>query len=148
MKRLVLGLVAGLALVAGGCAEDGDLTTMDGDRKEKIEPGDVEEGDVPVGKEITLTGDVTKVYDDRTFSLSDDGIDFEEDLVVVTKDALPFTADEDAEVKVTGTVKTFTVTEAEKEFDWDFDSDVETELETDIEYYLADAKIEVIDPTD
>jgi len=148
MKRFVLGLMTGLALVISGCAEDGDLTTMDDDRNEKIEPGDVEEGDVPVGKQVTLTGDVTKVYDDRTFALSDDGIDFEEDLVVVTKEALPFTADEDAEVKVTGTVKTFTVTEAEEEFDWDFDSDVETELEQHIEYYLADAKIEVIDPND
>ena len=96
MKRFALGLMTGLALVVSGCA-DGDLTTMD-DRNEKIEPGDVEEGDVPVGKQITLTGDVKKVYDERTFALSDEGIDFEEDLIVVTKEPLPFTADEDGQL--------------------------------------------------
>jgi len=144
MKRFVLSLMTGLALVVAGCAEN-DLTTMNDDRNEKIEPGDVEEGDVPVGKQITLTGDVKKVYDERTFALSDEGIDFEEDLIVVTKEPLPFTADEDAEVKVTGTVSTFAVVEAEKEYDWDFEPEVETELE-DIKYYLTDAKIEVIEP--
>lgn len=150
MKRFVLCLMTGLALAASGCAES-DLTTADNnddDRNENIEPGDVEEGDVPVGKQVTLSGDVKKIYDDRTFALSDDGLDFEEDLIVVSKEPLPFTADSDAEVKVTGTVKTFTVTEAEEEFDWDFDNEVETELEKDIEYYLTDAKIEVVDPNE
>ena len=146
MKRFVLCLMTGMALVVAGCAES-DLTTMNDDRKEKIEPGDVEEGEVPVGKQVTLTGDVTKVYDEHTFALSDEGIDFEEDLIVVTKEPLPFTAEDGAKVKVTGTVKTFAVVEAEKEYDWDFDPEVETELE-EIEYYLTNAAIEVTEAED
>jgi hypothetical protein len=142
MKKLVLCLMTGLALTASGCVDD-NLTEMRDRTDDKIKPGDVEEGEVPVGKEITLHGDVKRIYDKHTFVLSDDGYDFSEDLLVLTKDELPFTAGSDLEVKVTGIVDNFTVVEAEEEYDWDFDGDVETELEKDIEYYLRDAKIEV-----
>ena len=113
MRQLVFCFVTGFALVVSGC-NDMDNTTAD--KTEKIEPGDVEDGEVPVGKEVTMKGDVTKVYDAHTFALSDPGIDFEQDLIVVTKDPLPFTAEDDAEVQVTGTVNKFGIVEVEN--DW------------------------------
>lgn len=145
MKHFVFCFLTGFAMVVCGC-DDGNLTT-DKEGTEKIEPGDVEDGEVTVGKEVTLKGEVTKVYDAHTFSLSDPGIDFEKDLVVVTKDALPFQAEDDATVEVKGTVEKFAVVEVEEEYGWDFDPQVEIELE-DVKYYLKDATINVIEPAD
>src|SRR5690606_32268149 len=117
-----------------GCEAENGLN-VNNNNDEEIEPGDVEDAEVPVGQQVTLKGEVTKVYDERTFSLSDEGIDFEKDLIVVTKEPLPFTAEDDAMVEVTGTVAKYTVVEVEKDYDWDFTAEVETELE-DTEYYL------------
>ena len=150
MKKFALCFVTGLALVISGCADaDNDMTNNEttNNEVENPEPSDVEEGEVRVGEQVTLTGDVSEVYDARSFSLSDEGWDWEQDLIVVTKDDLPFTAGEDAEVKVTGTVKAYSVVEVEKEYGWDFEPEVEAELE-DTKYYLADARIEVIEPGD
>lgn len=148
MKKLVLCVVTGLALTVSGCNDDiGDTTADSDDKTEKIEPGDVQDEEVPVGKEVTLTGEVTKVYDAHTFSLSDKGWDWEKDLIVVTKDALPFGAEDDAIVKVTGTVKEYALVEVESEYGWDLDPEVEVELE-DTKYYLSGSKVEVTQPAD
>ena len=143
MKQLIYCAVTGFALLICGCNEN----TMDNERAEKTKPSDVEEGDTPVGTEVTLKGAVSEVYDAHTFSLSDPGIDFEQDLIVVTKEPLPFTAEDGANVQVTGTVKQFSVVEVEKEYGWDFDPEVEVELE-DVEYYLSNATLTVTEPAD
>lgn len=142
MKRYMLCFATGLALVMAGCGDIGDRTADYDDENQATEPGDVEDGEVAVGKEITLEGDVTHVYDAHAFRLSDKGIDLEKDLIVVTKDPLPFTAEDDAVVAVTGKVAKFATIEVEKEYGLDFDPEVEIELE-DVEYYLADASITV-----
>lgn len=147
MKHLLYCFAAGFALLIAGCGDLGDTTAGPDNQNERTEPGDVEDGEVAVGKEITLKGDVTKVYDAHTFSLSDKGWDFEEDLIVVTKDPLPFTAEDDAVVEVKGTVAKFSVVEVEKEYGLDFDPEIEVELE-DVEYYLADATIDVTQTAD
>lgn len=103
MKKLVLCVVTGLAFMVSGCNDNiGDTAADSDDKEQKIEPGDVQDAEVPVGKEVTLTGEVTKVYDTHSFSLSDKGLDWEKDLIVITKDALPFGAQDDAIIKVTG----------------------------------------------
>lgn len=141
MRHLVFCAVTGFTLFVFGCSEN---PATDNDAA-KTKPSDIEEGDTPIGTEVTLKGAVSEVHDNHTFSLSDPGIDFEQDLIVVTKEPLPFTAEDGANVQVTGTVKQFSVVEVEKEYGWDFDPEVEIELE-DVDYYLSNATLTVTDP--
>lgn len=149
MKKFVLSFVTGLAIAVTGCGDNTGVEnpTVDMDENEVLEPGDVEDGEVPVGKKVKLHGEVSDVYGTNSFALSDDGWDWEDDLIVVSKDALPFGAEEDAEVNVTGTVKAYSVVEIEKEYGIDLDPEVEVELE-DTKYYLSGANIEVVESAD
>ncbi len=149
MKSFIFCLTAGFALVLSGCSDNDNVNKTNADKSPpgNVEPEDVQKGNVPMGEEITLKGEVTKVFDTHTFRMDDPGFDFDKDLVVVTKDALPMNAVEGATVQATGTVKKFSVVDVDKDYDWDFDPEVKVELE-DVKYFLGNAKVEVLQPAE
>ena len=105
--------------------------------------GDVSEGDVPAGQTVTVTGEVERLYDERTFTLSGDNEILKPDLAIVSRSPLPAGVAEDTDLKVTGTVRKIGVVEVERELGWDLQQEVEVELEGIKSYLVADT-VEIV----
>ena len=130
MKNMMSKMnVAALACLLGlvGCARDGEVT-----------PGDVAEGDVPAAQAVTVRGSLERQLDERSFTMSGTAEIFSDDLVVVSRTALPLITEED-EIEVTGTVRTVDHVEIERETSWTFNPQVTVELEDVTGYLVADS---------
>lgn len=103
---------------------------------------DVAEGEAATGEVKTLTGEVVKVIDARTFTMKDEHEWLEDDLLtVVSKTDLPADFNDEDEVTVTGTVQNVAYTEIETGYDWDFDPEIEAELEDVKGFFIADSVV-------
>ncbi|GAB5442399.1 MAG: hypothetical protein Fues2KO_27480 [Fuerstiella sp.] len=101
---------------------------------------EVAEGEAPSGSVTTVTGEVIRVLDARTFTMKDEHEWLEDDpLVVVSSSDLPADFNDEDEVTVTGTVRNVAFTEIESGYDWDFDPEVEVELEEVRGFLIADS---------
>lgn len=133
-KAALMTTVLAGGVMLSGCGGD-----------ERTGPGDVSQGEVPAGQAVTVTGEIERRYDDRTFTLSGENELLKPDLVVVSRTPLPATATEDSQLRVVGTVRKIGIVEVERELGWDFQPEVEVELE-EIESYLVADSVEVIPP--
>ncbi len=83
------------------------------------------------GKQVTLVGEVDNVFGERSFELEGNDWLFDEELLVVSKNAPRLggrTIEDGDEVVVTGTVRMMT-TDVERDTGWDLSSEVEVEWE-------------------
>jgi hypothetical protein len=72
------------------------------------------------GKAVTVRAEVEKVFGPRMFTLDEDAVGAEPDVVVLT--ANPHGVGDDAEVTVHGTVRRFARGDLERDYDWIDDS--------------------------
>lgn len=82
-----------------------------------------------LGRTVTVTGEVDDVLSPRAFTIDDNDLLGEEDLLVVnaTTPVVPIT--EDSRVQVTGPVRRFIKAEIDKEFEWGPGQEFEVEYE-------------------
>jgi len=135
MKRTVKNLnVAALLCLLGllGCG-----------RNDVVTPGDIAEGDVPPAQAVTVRGSLERQLDERSFTMSGTAEIFSDDLVVVSRTALPVMSDGD-EIEVTGTVRQVDRIEIERETNWQFNPQITIEL-TDVTGYLVADSVRVIE---
>lgn len=101
---------------------------------------EVAEGEAQTGEVVTVTGEVIRVLDSRSFSMKDEHEWLEDNpLVVVSSTNLPTDFNDEDEVTVTGTVRNVAYTEIESGYDWDFDPEIEAELEEVRGFLIADS---------
>lgn len=94
-----------------------------------------------LGQQVSVAGEVEEKYGPRSFILESGGLFNDEILVVVPRDAQGLKAQqlqEDADIIVTGTVRSMTVIDVERELGWDFDPEIEMELEGTQNYLVAE----------
>ncbi len=93
------------------------------------------------GKKVTVAGEIEDKLDARSFVIESGGI-FDDEIVVLTppgsKGLRPLQLNEDADIVVTGTVRSYPVMELERELGWDLDPELEVELEGTRNYLVAD----------
>jgi hypothetical protein len=95
-------------------------------------------------KRITVAGEVEEFLDPRSFVLESGGFLMDEITVIMPEGAKgvdPALLREDSEVRVIGTVRTFSAVDIEREFDWDFAPAITVDLEKTNTYLVAE-KIE------
>lgn len=83
------------------------------------------------GRQVRVPGEVSERVDDRSFILESGGWIDDEILVVLSQNAtqLAGLVNDDAELIVTGTVRTYQVVDIERETGWDFNPEIEAEFE-------------------
>lgn len=94
-----------------------------------------------VGQKVSVAGEIEEKYGPQSFILESGGIFNDEILVVVPKEARGLSGQQlrdDADIVVTGTVRTMTVVELERELSWDFNPEFEMELEGTRNYLVAE----------
>ncbi len=129
MRSAILSLFAVLAFFVG-CNDDS------AGPEQGTTVRDVEEADGPfleglLGTTVTVSGDVSAVYDERAFEIAGDDIGGEGILVVVpTAEILDEGGVEEGELfQVTGEIQRLVTVDIEREYDLDFDADIEAEFE-------------------
>jgi hypothetical protein len=124
-KLNVAALVCLLCLA--GCGQDDGPT-----------PGDVAQGDVPAAQAVTVRGTLQRQLDERSFTMSGTADFFSDDLVVVSRSALPVINVGD-EIEVAGTVRQINHIEVSQETNWQFNPQVRIELEDVTGFLVADS---------
>lgn len=92
--------------------------------EEKIEA--VKQGEVALGTEMQIKGEVDDKISDKAFRLEAVNELWGDKVLVLGKDQLDVT--DGAEVQVQGTVKKLVVAEIERELGWDLDPEIEAEF--------------------
>lgn len=121
-------LVLGLVLTTGACA-----------RNTETETGAARISDNPeafIGQTVTVRGEVDDIRGVQTFTLNDNDLIADEDLLVIASEPLtdlvrePAGAalQEDDRIRVSGTVRRLVVTDIERELDFDLDPELEVEF--------------------
>lgn len=94
-----------------------------------------------IGQKVTVAGEIENKIDARSFVLESGGI-FDDEIVVLvpqkSQGLKPMRLNEDANIVVTGTVRSLPVVEVERQLGWDLDPEVEVELEGTRNYLVAD----------
>lgn len=94
-----------------------------------------------VGQRVSVAGELQEWLDARAFVLESGGIFDDEMTVIVPKDAKgmsPRELPEDADIVVTGTVRSTTLVEIERELGWDLDPELEIEFDGTRTYLVAE----------
>lgn len=82
------------------------------------------------GNQVTVVGEVSKIYSPRAFALESGGL-LDESILVVTKTPIqvlaPMTLEEGNDIAVTGVVQRMVVADIEREIGWDLEAGIETE---------------------
>lgn len=161
INLITYSLILGLVLFVAACDDTTDNTTVANDTtnaentavdnttdntvaptdntaattdEAEIEPGDiVTNPDNYIGKTVTVTGEVEKVFSKRAFLLDEEAVTGDKDLLVLSPDKteLNLEAIDDSwlndGVKVTGKVVRMVTADVEKELGWDLDNELEVE---------------------
>ncbi|AEI67179.1 hypothetical protein [Corallococcus macrosporus] len=93
------------------------------------------------GRTVSVAGEIKDKIDWRSFVLESGGIFDDEIVVLVPGDSqglTPLRLSEDANVVVTGTVRSLPLVEVERQLGWDLDPELEVELEGTRDYLVAD----------
>lgn len=108
-------------------------------------PMDVEELNDKIaqhaGKQVSVAGEIEDWLDARTFVLESGGLFNDEIAVIVPPNVKGLDVQrlrEDADIVVSGTVRSVPVIELERELGWDFDPQLEVELEGTKNFLVAD----------
>lgn len=123
------------------------FAAVTGCESEQIDPGDIAEGNVKTGKRFVVSGEVEEWSGLRTFVLSNAGPDFEDDLLVVSKQPLSQKVYDGVHVRVTGVVRECEVEDLEKELGFELPASVTARLDQKKRCLLAD-KVVVTIPGD
>lgn len=82
------------------------------------------------GNQVTVVGEVSKIYSPRAFALESGGL-LDESILVVTKTPIqvlaPMTLEEGNDIAVTGVVQQMVVADVERDIGWDLEAGIETE---------------------
>lgn len=93
------------------------------------------------GQRVSVAGEIEEKLDGRSFILESGGLINDEILVLVPKNAQGINAQQlrdDANLVVTGTVRSMPVVEVERELGWDLDPQLEVELEGARNFLVAE----------
>ncbi|HYO58395.1 hypothetical protein [Archangium sp.] len=93
------------------------------------------------GRQVSVAGEIEEWLDSRSFVLESGGLFNDEIAVVVPPNAKGLDLQrlhEDADVVVSGTVRSVPVIELERELGWDFDPELEVELEGTKNFLVVD----------
>jgi hypothetical protein len=119
-SALAIGAVAFVVIIGIAAA----LSTLDGrSPADRVAIGAAAVAAAPdayYGKTVTIAGDVADVYGPRMFTLDEDTLGADTDLLVLLKHPLPSSLEvvDDATVVVTGTVRRFTGAELARDYEW------------------------------
>lgn len=93
------------------------------------------------GKQVSVAGELEEWLDSRTFVLESGGLFNDEIAVIVPPNAKGLDVQrlrEDADIVVSGTVRSVPLIELERELGWDFDPQLEMEFEGTKNFLVAD----------
>lgn len=93
------------------------------------------------GKQVSVAGEIEEWLDSRSFVLESGGLFNDEIAVVVPPNAKGVDLQrlsEDADIVVSGTVRSVPVIELERELGWDFDPELEVEFEGTKHFLVVD----------
>jgi hypothetical protein len=127
MAAVALALLALLGAFAAGRTSSAQAQEQSGVRLDQI----TEDPAAFYGRMVTVAGEVDGVLSERAFSIEDDDILFDDDIIVITSRPLPAIGGrwrdgallEDDIVLVSGTVRPFNLAEIERELGVDLDDD-------------------------
>ncbi|WNG35417.1 hypothetical protein F0U61_18385 [Archangium violaceum] len=93
------------------------------------------------GKQVSVAGEIEEWLDARSFVLESGGLFNDEIAVIVPPNAKGLDAQrlrEDADIVVSGTVRSVPLVELERELGWDLDPELEVEFEGTKHFLVAD----------
>ncbi|MFP2901684.1 hypothetical protein [Corallococcus sp. 4LFB] len=94
-----------------------------------------------VGQKVSVAGEIENKLDARSFVMESGGI-FDDEIVVVvpqkSQGLRPVRLREDANIVVTGTVRSIPIVDVERQLGWDLDPELKIELEGTRNFLVAD----------
>jgi hypothetical protein len=146
-RRLAVMAVL-MSLPALSMAADQEKAPGAGDRQTKAAPTqtmDVQDLNMNisqhVGQRVSVAGEIEEKPGPRSLILESGGIFNDEILVIVPANAQGLKAQQlqdDADIVVTGTVRSMSVVEVERELGWDLNPEIEVELEGTRNFLVAE----------